>query len=289
MIKILLNSGGKDSNFFSYNKKFNNLFIKINNCFIYFEEKYSFLNCKYLNKKIFSISLNKEYYIMFKKYKTSEINIDYYCNKLIKIYLLKKIFKKKILFTGHYIKKINFFFISSIDQKKEQLFFLNFKNNIFSINGYFNKNKIEFFSLKNNFFCKKKKNTTGICFHLKINVNIFFFILENKMIINIKIIKEILNIGKKIFNFKIIEIRKKMIILSKYIFKYFLIEINKTIKKNIFFKLNSQSIKNIGKIISFKNKTFVIFYKKKFFLEKKNILIFYNDLIINNFKIKKKY
>ncbi|XZR53040.1 MAG: hypothetical protein ACM3Q5_00205 [Candidatus Carsonella ruddii] len=289
MIKILLNSGGKDSNFFNFIKKFNNFFIKINNCYIYFEEKYSFLNCKYLKKKIFSIYLNNEYYFMFKKYEINKINIDYYCNKLIKIYLLKKIFKKKILFTGHYIRKINFFFVSSIDQKKEQLFFLNFKNNIFSINGYFNKINIEFFSLKNNFFCKKKKNTTGICFKLKIKIDFFFFFLENKMIINVKINKEILNLGKKIFNFKIIKIKKKTIIISKYKFKYSIIEINKNINKNIFFKLNSQNIKKIGKIINFNNKTFIFFYKKKIFLEKKNILIFYNDLIINNFKIKKKY
>ncbi|WMC19304.1 MAG: hypothetical protein NVS84_00200 [Candidatus Carsonella ruddii] len=289
MRNILLNSGGKDSNFFNSIKKCNNFFIKINNCYIFFEEKYSFLNCKYLKKKIFSIYLNKEYYFMLKKYEINQINIDYYCNKLIKIYLLKKILKKKILFTGHYIKKIFFFFFSSIDQKKEQLFFFNFKNNVFSINGYFNKINIEFFSFKNNFFCKNKKNTTGICFQLKINVNIFFFFIENKMIFNIKTQKKILNIGKKIFNFKIIKIKKKIIIISKYKFKYFLIEINKSIQKNIFFKLNSQNIKKIGKIIDFNNKTFLIFYKKKFFLEKKNILIFYNDLVINNFKIKKKY
>ncbi|XZR52631.1 MAG: hypothetical protein ACM3Q7_00205 [Candidatus Carsonella ruddii] len=288
MINFLLNSGGKDSNFFNFLKKFNNIFIKINHCFIYFEEKYSFLNCKFLKKKILSISLNKEYYFLFKKYEISKINIDYYCNKLIKIYLLKTIFKKKILFTGHYIKKINFFFISSIDQKKDQLFFLNFKNNIFSINGYFNKINIEFFSFKNNFFCKKKKNTTGICFKLKKNINIFFFFLENKMIFNIMFKQEMLNIGKKINNFKIVKMNKKIVIISKYIFKYFLIEINYINKKTVFFKLNSQGIKKIGKIINFKNKTFIIFYKKKFFLEKKNILIFYNDLVINNFKIKKK-
>ncbi|BFI90858.1 hypothetical protein [Candidatus Carsonella ruddii] len=289
MVKILLNSGGKDSNFFNFLTNFNSFFIKINNCFTFFEEKYSFFNCKYLKKKIFTIFLNKEYYFMFKKYEKNIINIDYYCNKLIKIYLLKKIFNKKILFTGHYIKKIKKFFLSSVDQKKEQLFFLSFKHNIFSINGYFNKKNIEFYSFKNNFFCKKKKSTTGICFKLKINFIFFFFLLENKMVLNIKLKKEILNIGKKIFNFKIIAIKNKNIIISKYKFTYFLIEINNTKQKNIFFKLNSQSVKKIGKIINFKNKTFVIFYKKKLFLEKKNILIYYNDLVINNFKIKKKY
>ncbi|WMC20499.1 MAG: hypothetical protein PNH44_00205 [Candidatus Carsonella ruddii] len=177
MINFLLNSGGKDSNFFNFLKKFNNIFIKIKNCFIYFEEKYSFLNCKFLKKKIISINLNNEYYFFFKKYEINKINIDYYCNKLIKIYLIKIIFKKKILFTGHYIKKIKKFYISSIDQKKDQLFFLNFKNNIFSINGYFNKKNIIFFSFKNNFFCKKKKNTTGICFKFKNNIFFFFFFL----------------------------------------------------------------------------------------------------------------
>ncbi|WMC20498.1 MAG: hypothetical protein PNH44_00200 [Candidatus Carsonella ruddii] len=108
------------------------------------------------------------------------------------------------------------------------------------------------------------------------------------MIFNIMFKKEILNIGKKIFNFFIIKINKKNVIISKYKINHFIIEINFIKKKKIFFKLNSQSIKKIGKIINFKNKTFLIFYKKKNFIEKKNILVFYNDLIINNFKIKKK-
>ncbi|AFP83893.1 tRNA (5-methylaminomethyl-2-thiouridylate)-methyltransferase [Candidatus Carsonella ruddii] len=286
MINILLNSGGKDSNFFNFNLFCYNLFIKINNCYSYFEQKYSFLNSKYIKKKIFYIFLNKEYYYIINNYKKN--NIDFYCNKLIKIYLIKIILNKKLLFTGHYFKKIKNYFFSSIDQKKDQTYFLNYKNNIFSINGYFNKKKILFFSIKNNFFCSKKKNTTGVCFKKKINFFLYIFFIENKILFNIIKIKKNLNLGKKFFNFKIIYIKKKIIIISKYKVKYSIIIIKKINLKNIFFKLNSQSLKKNGKIINFKGKTFLIFYKKNFFIEKNNILIFYNDLIINNFKIKKK-
>ncbi|AFP84082.1 putative tRNA(5-methylaminomethyl-2- thiouridylate) methyltransferase [Candidatus Carsonella ruddii HT isolate Thao2000] len=286
MINILLNSGGKDSNFFNSFFYCFNLFIKINNCYLNFEQKYCFFNNKYLKKKIFLMTLNYEYCFIFNKYIT--YNIDFYCNKLIKIYLVKILFNKKILFTGHYFRKKKNFFFLSIDQKKDQNFFLNYKNNIFSINGYFNKNKIYFYSIKNNFFCAKKKSTTGICFKKNINFLYYYIFFENKMLLNILFLKKI-NLGKNLFNYKIIKIKKKIIVISCYKLKFLIVEINIKINiSNIYYKINSQNIKNIGKIIKFKKKFFLLFYKKKIFLEKKNILLFYNDLIINNIKIKKK-
>lgn len=60
MFNYLLNSGGKDSNFISYKKKFLNLFIKIDNdCYNFIDEKFSFINCKIIKKK--------KYFIKFKK------------------------------------------------------------------------------------------------------------------------------------------------------------------------------------------------------------------------------
>ncbi|WP_433927782.1 hypothetical protein [Candidatus Carsonella ruddii] len=289
MLNILLMSGGKDSNFFGFLYNFYNIFIKIYNCNNYIDEKYSIFNCKNLKKKLFLLNLKKEYekilYIYFNK---KNINIDFYCNKLIKIYLIKKIFHKKILFTAHYLKKIKNFFFSSIDQKKDQNFFLNFKNNIYSLIGYYNKFYINFISKKNNFICKNKKSTTGICFKFKNKRKKFFLILENNMILNIFSSLNHFNLGKKIFFYFIINIKKSIIYITKKIFYFKIIEIIFfTLIKNIYFKTKSQSIKFIGKIIFFKKKTIIIFYKKQKFIEK-NILIFYNDLIIFNSKIKKK-
>ncbi|MBY0585462.1 hypothetical protein K5B08_01005, partial [Candidatus Carsonella ruddii] len=147
-------------------------------------------------KKIYSLKLKNEYdKILFIFHRKKLINIDLYCNKLVKIYLIKKIYKKKILFTGHYFRKIKNFFIISIDQKKDQIFFLNFKNNIFSLIGYYNKFFINYISKKNNFICKNKKSTTGICFNFKKKKKIYFFILENKMILNINKNSNYFNLG----------------------------------------------------------------------------------------------
>lgn len=289
MYNILLISGGKDSNFCCYNFNHYNLFIKINNCNNYIDKKYSILNIKNLNKKLFSINLKLEYKKILNYFIFKNINIDFYCNKLIKIYLIKKIYKKKIIFTGHYFKKIKKFFISSNDQKKDQIFFLNFKNNIYSFIGYYNKFYINFLNFKNNFLCKIKKSTTGICFKFKNKKKLFIFILENKMIFNVLKTKNYLNLGKKIIFFKIIKIKKNNIYIIKNKNLFFkIIKINFLCNNiNIFLKTKSQSIKIIGKLIKFKNKKFVVFYKKKKYLEK-NILLFYNDLAIFNSKIIKK-
>ncbi|XRA05459.1 MAG: hypothetical protein ACN6LP_00180 [Candidatus Carsonella ruddii] len=99
------------------------------------------------------------------------------------------------------------------------------------------------------------------------------------------------NLGKKIFNKKIIKIKNNIIIISNCIFfykyKYLLINFY-LLNKNIKIKINSQSLKKYIKIIKINNKTIIILYKNQNFIEK-NILILYNDLAIFNSKIIKKY
>ncbi|XOD39024.1 MAG: hypothetical protein ACAF48_00205 [Candidatus Carsonella ruddii] len=289
MYQIFLISGGKDSNFMCSFLKYYNLFIKINNCNNYIDKKYSILNLKNFKKKLFLINLNFEYKKILNLYIFKNINIDFYCNKLIKIYLIKKIYKKKIIFSGHYFKKIKKFFFSSIDQKKDQIFFLNFNNNMYSFLGYYNKLYIKFISFKNNFFCKNKKSTTGICFNFINKKKIYFLILENNMILNIINTINYFNLGKKIHIFKIIKIKNNNIYIIKKKNLFFkIIEINFLSNiKNMYFKIKSQNIKFLGKFINYKNKKFFIFYKKKKNLQK-NILLMYNDLAIFNSKIIKK-
>ncbi|XKS59589.1 hypothetical protein AB8Q20_01095 [Candidatus Carsonella ruddii] len=216
--------------------------------------------------------------------------MDFYCNKLIKIYLIKKIFRIRKIFSGHYFRNINNIFCVSIDQKKDQSYFLNFKNNIFSNIGFLNKNIIKYISIKNNFICKNKKNTTGICFNFKKKYFFYYFIIENNMILNIIKTSIFLNLGKIINLYPIIKIKNNIIYISKYKKLHFfnLLEIeNFHFNFKIFLKTRSAMMKKIGKIIFNKKKTYILLYKKQKFIDFKNVLIFYNDLIISNLKIKK--
>ncbi|AFP83513.1 tRNA (5-methylaminomethyl-2-thiouridylate)-methyltransferase [Candidatus Carsonella ruddii] len=293
-MNILLFSGGIDSNLLSFIKKTNCVFIKINNnCENYIDEKYSFINSKILKKKNFCINLKKEYNFYIKNinlYKNN-INIDYYCNKFLKIYILKKIFKIKKIFSGHYIRKIKNFYFISLDKKKDQSYFLNFKIIIISYIGFFYKKIIFYLSIKNNFFCVKKKSTKGICFKIFFFKKKFFLINDNNMIITYNLNYK-LNIGKKYKNNFIIKKYKNQFFLSNY---FFLKKTNIIIIKNninfIFFKIKikSQGIFFPIKKIIIHDKIFLLFYKNIFFLENnQNILAVYNDLIIFNFKIIKK-
>ncbi|MGK2912686.1 MAG: hypothetical protein ACSLEI_00185 [Candidatus Carsonella ruddii] len=290
MYKILLSSSGKDSTFFLFFYNFINIFIYINNCKNYIDKKYIFLIGEYFKKNIILINLTKEYIFYFNN-NFKNINIDYYCNKFIKIYLLKLFFLKKIILIGHYFLKIRNFFVSSIDYKKDQIFFLNFNNNFLSILGYYNKIYINFICFKNNFICKKKKSTTGICFNIIKKKNINFIINNNNMFINLLNNNNYYNLGKIIFSKKIVKIKKNIIIISNNVFfhkyKYLLIKFY-LFNKNIKIKINSQALKKYIKTINIKNNTIIIFYKNQKFVEK-NILILYNELAIFNSKIIKKY
>ncbi|MFI4847178.1 MAG: hypothetical protein ACH6QJ_00805 [Candidatus Carsonella ruddii] len=290
MYKILLSSSGKDSTFSLFFYNFINIFIYINNCKNYVDKKYIFLIGKNFKKSIILINLTKEYIFYFND-NFKNINVDYYCNKFIKIYLLKIFFLKKIILTGHYFLKIRKFFVSSIDCKKDQIFFLNFNNNFLSILGYYNKIYINFICFKNNFICKKKKSTKGICFNIIKKKIINFIINNNNMFINLLNNNNYYNLGKKIFNKKIIKIKNNFIIISNYVFfykyKYLLINFY-LLNKNIKIKINSQSLKKYIKIIKINNKSIIILYKNQKFIEK-NILILYNELAIFNSKIIKKY
>ncbi|AGS06530.1 tRNA (5-methylaminomethyl-2-thiouridylate)-methyltransferase [Candidatus Carsonella ruddii] len=292
-MKVLLNSGGKDSNYFSFKHNFLNIFIMIKSCKNFIDFFYSIFNCKNNVKKLIFIDLNKEYYKLINIFfKIKKINIDFYCNKLIKIYLIKKIFRIRKIFSGHYFRNINNIFCVSIDQKKDQSYFLNFKNNIFSNIGFLNKNIIKYISIKNNFICKNKKNTTGICFNFKKKYFFYYFIIENNMILNIIKTSIFLNLGKIINLYPIIKIKNNIIYISKYKKLYFfnLLEIeNFHFNFKIFLKTRSAMMKKIGKIIFNKKKTYILLYKKQKFIDFKNVLIFYNDLIISNLKIKKMY
>ncbi|AFP83703.1 putative tRNA(5-methylaminomethyl-2- thiouridylate) methyltransferase [Candidatus Carsonella ruddii CS isolate Thao2000] len=293
-MNILLFSGGIDSNFSSIIKNNNCLFIKINNnCENYIDEKYSFINSKILKKKNFSINLKQEYNFFVKNinlYKNN-INIDYYCNKFLKIYILKKIFKIKKIFSGHYIRKIKKFYFISLDKKKDQSYFLNFNIIINSFLGFFYKKLIFYLSIKNNFICYKKKSTKGLCFKIFFYKKKFFIINDNNKIIDFKYNYK-LNIGKKYIKNYIIKKYKNQIFLSNYfcLKKTNIIIVKKNI--NFFFfkiKIKSQGIFFYVKKIIFNKKIFLLFYKNKFFLENnQNVLAIYNDLIIFNFKIKKK-
>ncbi|MGK2931016.1 MAG: hypothetical protein ACSLEG_00180 [Candidatus Carsonella ruddii] len=290
MYKILLSSSGKDSTIFLFLYNFINIFIYINNCKNYIDKKYIFLIGKYLKKNIFLINLTKEYIFYFNN-NFKNINIDYYCNKFIKICLLKIFFLKKIILTGHYFLKIRYYFMSSIDYKKDQIFFLNFNNNFLSIIGYYNKIYVNFICYKNNFICKKKKSTTGICFNIIKKKNINFVINNNNMFIYIYNNNNYYNLGKKIFNKKIIKIKKNIIVISNNVFfyKYKCLLINFCLlNKNIKIKINSQSLKKYIKVVNTKNKKIIILYKNQKFIEK-NILLLYNELAIFNSKIIKKY
>lgn len=290
MYKLLLFSGGKDSTFCCFLFNLLNIFININNCKNYIDKNYAYFICKNFKKIIFLLNLKKEYNKIIFNYLNKNINIDYYCNKFIKIYLIKKIYNKKFFITGHYFIKIKKLFFSSIDQKKEQIFFFNLKNNFFSLLGYYNKLYITFICKKNNFICKKKKNTSGICFSIKTKKKIFYIVFINKMILTIIFNNNFFNLGKKIFLNKIIRILNNIILINKnsifYFYKTILLNFNNKIK-NIKIKLNSQKIKTIARLFKLNNKKIIIFYKKQRFIEK-NILIFYNDLAIFNSKIIKK-
>ncbi|MFI4883898.1 MAG: hypothetical protein ACH6QK_00755 [Candidatus Carsonella ruddii] len=290
MYKILLSSSGKDSTICLFLNNYINIFIDINNCKNYIDKKFIFLIGKYFKKNIILLNLNKEYIFYFNN-NFKNINFDYYCNKFIKIYLLKIFFLKKILLTGHYFVKIRFFFFSSIDYKKDQIFFLNFNNNFLSILGYYNKIYINFICYKNNFICKKKKSTKGICFNIIKQKKINFIINNNNMFISLLNNNNYYNLGKKILNKKIIKIKNNIIIISNNTFlyknKYLLINFY-LFNKNIKIKINSQSLKKNIKIIKIKNKIIIILYKYQKFVEK-NILLLYNELAIFNSKIIKKY
>ncbi|MFI4878680.1 MAG: hypothetical protein ACH6QP_00220 [Candidatus Carsonella ruddii] len=290
MYKILLTSSGKDSTIYLFLYNFINIFIYINNCKIYIDKKYIFSIGKCFKKNIILINLTKEYNFYFNN-NFKNINIDYYCNKFIKIYLLKKFFFKNIILTGHYFSKIRNYFVTSIDCKKDQIFFLNFNNNFLSILGYYNKIFINFICHKNNFICKKKKSTTGICFNIIKKKNINFVINNNNMFIKLLMNDNYYNLGKRIFNKKIIKIKNNIIIISNNVFfykyKYLLIKFYLS-NKNIKIKTNSQSFKKYIKIIKIKNETIIILYKDLKFIEK-NILFLYNELAIFNSKIIKKY
>ncbi|MFI4870099.1 MAG: hypothetical protein ACH6QM_00505 [Candidatus Carsonella ruddii] len=290
MYKVLLSSSGVDSTFFLFLNNFISIFININNCKNYIDKKYIFLIGKYFNKSIILVNLTKEYIFYFYN-NFKNINIDYYCNKFIKIHLLKIFLLKKIILTGHYFLKIRYFFICSIDFKKDQIFFLNFNNNFLSILGYYNKIYINFICYKNNFICKNKQSTKGICFNIIKQKNINFIINNNNMFINLLNNNNYYNLGKKIFNKKIIKIKKNIIIISdnNFFFKNKYLLINFFIfNKNIKIKINSQSLKKNVKIIKIKNKTVIILYKYQKFIEN-NILLLYNELAIFNSKIIKKY
>ncbi|MGK2916018.1 MAG: hypothetical protein ACSLEH_00170 [Candidatus Carsonella ruddii] len=290
MYKILLSSSGKDSTFYLFFNNYINIFININNCKNYIDKKYIYIIGKYFKKNVILINLSKEYIFYFIN-NFKNINIDYYCNKFIKIYLLKIFFLKKIILTGHYFLKIRNFRCSAIDFKKDQIFFLNFNNNFLSILGYYNKIYINFICYKNNFICKKKHSTKGICFNINKQKNINLIVNNNNMFINFLNNNNYYNLGKKIFNKKIIKIKKNIIILSNNVFfyknKYLLINFY-FFNKNIKIKINSQSLKKHIKIIKIKNKTIIIFYKYQKFIEK-NILLLYNELAVFNSKIIKKY
>ncbi|MFI4883732.1 MAG: hypothetical protein ACH6QQ_00780 [Candidatus Carsonella ruddii] len=290
MYKLLLSSSGKDSTFYLFFNNFINVFIYINNCKNYIDKKYIFLIGKNFKKKIISINLTKEYIFYFNN-NFSNINIDYYCNKFIKIYLLKVFFLKRIILTGHYFLKIRKIVLISIDCKKDQVFFLNFNNNFLSILGYYNKIYINFICYKNNFICKKKKSTTGICFNIISKKNIVYIINNNNMFINLLNNNKYYNIGKKIFNKKIIKTKNNIIIISNNVFFYknkFLLINFYLFNKNFKIKTNSQSFKKHVKITKIKKNTIIVLYKYQKFIEK-NVLLLYNELAIFNSKIIKKY
>ncbi|BAF35067.1 putative tRNA(5-methylaminomethyl-2-thiouridylate) methyltransferase [Candidatus Carsonella ruddii PV] len=297
MLNFLLNSGGKDSNYSSILVNNNNIFIKIDNfCENLLDKKYLFLNCIINKKKILIINLKNEYnfFFDFKNSKFIFYNLDFYCNKFIKINLVKQIIFKLNLLTGHYFRiQKNFFFVS-IDQKKDQCYFLNFKKKIHSNIGFFNKLIITYITKKKNFVCKCKKSTTGICF--KINKNFFFcnyYVFENKNIFETNYCKLFYNLGQLYKKNFIVKIKYNQIIISKYNYlsktKILILKLNFNYSKICKIKINSQNIFKNAKIIFNKKKCYLICYKFIYFIEKnQNCLIKYNELIISNIIIKKK-
>ncbi|AFP84263.1 tRNA (5-methylaminomethyl-2-thiouridylate)-methyltransferase [Candidatus Carsonella ruddii] len=297
MFNFLLNSGGKDSNYSSILINSNNIFIKIDNvCKNKLDKKYLISNCLIIKKKILIINLKKEYNFLynFKNLTFNFCNLDFYCNKFFKINLIKKIVYKLKIITGHYLRIQKKFFFISIDQKKDQCYFLNFKKKIYSNIGFLNKSLIIYISIKNNFVCKYKKSTTGICF--KTNKKIFFcnyYIIENKNILDINYCNLFYNLGKLYKKYFIVKIKLNQVFISKYNYlnktNIFLLKINFIYSKICKVKFNSQNIFKNAKIIFKKKNQYLLCYKHVYFIEKnQNFLINYNELIINNVIIKKK-
>ncbi|ALP70076.1 tRNA-specific 2-thiouridylase MnmA [Candidatus Nasuia deltocephalinicola] len=251
---------------------------------------------KILNIKIIIFNFKKIYFkkIFLKFLKNYNkgyfINIDSFCNKIIKFNILIKIIKKlknvcKVC-TGHYSKLKNIKKIKVIknsnDKNKNQLYFLNFLNkkklkSIIFVLGKIKKNSIIEIFLKNFKYIFKIKSSKGICFFENLNINYF---LQNYLYKNIKFNK----FFKKLYLKKNLNILKNKIVIIK-------ISINLKLKKNYYYmnyKINHCKYFFtcfIRKII--KNVYFVNFYKNiKKIMKGQEIVLFYKNQCIKGIKIK---
>ena len=164
--------------------------------------------CEKLNIPLHRIDFVKEYWDNVFTYFLDELNKgrtpnpDVMCNKYIKFDLFIKEAEKlgaDYIATGHYARIIDGKLARSIDQNKDQTYFLayvnknKFKNVLFPI-GELEKSEVRKIAEEYNLITAKKKDSTGICFIGERNFKKF---LENYLpnqpgkIINIETKKEV--------------------------------------------------------------------------------------------------
>ncbi|AGS33293.1 tRNA-specific 2-thiouridylase [Candidatus Nasuia deltocephalinicola str. NAS-ALF] len=241
---------------------------------------------KILNIKIIIFNFKKIYFrkIFLKFLKNYNkgyfINIDSFCNKIIKFDILIKLIKKlkniSKICTGHYSKikniKKNKIIKNSNDKNKNQLYFINFLykkilKNIIFILGKVKKNSIIEIFLKNFKNTFKIKSSKGICFFENSNINYFLY---NYLYKKIKFNKFLKNLNSKkelnIFKNKIIKISINIKLKKNYYYmnykinhcKYFFICFIKKINKNIYFVNFCKNFKEMKR-----GQEIVLFYKNK--------------------------
>ncbi|QND78611.1 tRNA-specific 2-thiouridylase MnmA [Candidatus Nasuia deltocephalinicola] len=241
---------------------------------------------KILNIKIIILNFKNLYFrkIFLKFLKNYNkgyfINIDSFCNKVIKFNILIKIIKnfKNIskICTGHYsklknIKKIKII-KNSNDKNKNQLYFISFLNkkilkNIIFILGRIKKISIIEIFLRNFKNIFKIKSSKGICFFENPNINYFLYNYLYKKVKFNKVLKN-LNLKKKlnIFKNKIIKISINIKLKKNYYYmnykinhcKYFSVCFIKKINKNIYFANFYQNTKRMKG-----GQEIVLFYKNQ--------------------------
>lgn len=215
------------------------------------------LNIKIIIFNFKNIYFKKVFLKFLKNYnKGYFINIDSFCNKIIKFHILIKIIKnlKNIskICTGHYSKlkniKKNKTIKNSNDKNKNQLYFINFLNkkilkNIIFILGKIKKISIIKIFLKNFKNIFKINSSKGICFFENLNINYFLYNYLYKKIKFNKFFKNLyLKKGANISKNKIVKILINLKLKKDYYYmnykinhcKYFFICFLKKISRNIY-------------------------------------------------------